>query len=614
MSAFLQDITGTASIRLHKDTNKPDRQLCHDDIDGSKPRNKWLFRTTRCVNPLNPEYNLPSFVAAPAVDPKFTRNSYDVSDIDGTKSKPLFPLKQRQNHLVDDIEGAQSGWRPRHVRARHDAAPLDYTLNVSDITGGGFRTRRATNPLAPSYRVNGMDVADDPVKSKPRALPKARDSPFYPLTTLDIEGAQPGWRPLPQMNPPLEARRHFRNTNYMGDIPGAQADTVKHSICTDRRVDPLNPVYTSLDGEPLTNPQTPLYKEPAFQEAEAQLSRIIAAEEVFSTSAAAAAAAAAPVTTTAEISSPSIRSPEGSRLAVEKACDEHNGGTWNNPPEASSTQPRPTRQPQSAMQDGCGSGTRGGGAGADGVDEARGEHRFGARSGDATPRAMASSLVGSMGFARGGVGKDELIRRLEAEEKRALSLRQNDGEAWRKRPPSGAATRFSRQGKSNAECQGNITSRSRSGSSRSGDARGSARSWPESLPDRRRQETRAVSQGAKGFTAAARPHKLLTSSSDGGCSRMKMSPSGGGAAPLEPPGRSRSVDGSRGMERVGSDRQRGIGGGAMVVRSRGERGGQEAERLVLRSANGTPRVSLTPSERRSAREYTDDVSSVRALF
>ncbi|CAN0538950.1 unnamed protein product, partial [Ectocarpus sp. 8 AP-2014] len=226
---------------------KPDRQLYHDDIEGSNPRNKWLFRTTRCTDPLEPEYTLPSFTTASPIAPKFTRDSHDVSDIEGTKSRPLYPLEQRHNTLVDDIEGAQSGWKPRHRRARHEAAPLDHCLNVSDITGGGFRTRRATNPLTPTYRVNGMDVADDPVKSRPRALPKAKDGPFYPLTTADIEGATPGWRPLPQVNPPLEARRHFRNTNFMGDIPGAQADTVKHSICTERHVNPLNPVYDSLD-------------------------------------------------------------------------------------------------------------------------------------------------------------------------------------------------------------------------------------------------------------------------------------------------------------------------------------------------------------------------------
>lgn len=595
----LQDITGTASIRLHKDTNKPDRQLFHDDIDGSFPRNKWLFRTTRCVNPLNPEYDLPSFVAAPAVDPKFTRNSYDVSDIVGTKSKPLFPLKQRQNHLVDDIEGAQSGWKPRHVRARHDAAPLDYSLNVRDITGGGFRTRRATNPLEPSYRVNGMDVADDPVKSKPKALPKARDSPFYPLVTLDIEGAQPGWRPLPQMNPPLEARRHFRNTNYMGDIPGAQADTVKHSICTERRVDPLNPVYTSLDGTPLTNPQTPLYKEPACQEAEAQLSRIIAAEEV----AAASSSTATPAATAAATSSSSPnRSPEGSGLAAGRARDKTNSGKRNEQPEAVSTPPCPSQQPLQPMRDGGSSGGKAGGAG--GASEARGGGRFSARSGDTTPGARGPSLAGSMGFGKCGVGKDELIRRLEQEEARSRSLRQEDGEVWRKRPPSGA-TPSARQGKSNVKTNGsNRSGGSRGRSGRGDDAGGSARSWPESLPGRRRQETGTVSQGVKA---------LATSSSDGRC-RMKAPLSTGGDAPLGRPGRSRSMDGDRGMERGGSDRQRGLGGGAMVIRSRGERGGQDAERLVLRSANGTPRVSLTPSEKRSAREYTEDVSSVRALF
>lgn len=100
----VQDIFGTSSMRLHKDTNKPDRQLYHDDIEGSHPRNKFLFRTKRCVNPLEPEYTLPSFTVAPTVAPKFTRDSYDVSDIEGTKSRPLHPLKQRHNHLVDDIE------------------------------------------------------------------------------------------------------------------------------------------------------------------------------------------------------------------------------------------------------------------------------------------------------------------------------------------------------------------------------------------------------------------------------------------------------------------------------------------------------------------------------
>lgn len=40
----------------------------------------------------------------------------------------------------------------------------------------------------------------------------------------------------------------WRNTNFVGDIVGAQADTVVHSIRTQRHVNPLNPTYISLDG------------------------------------------------------------------------------------------------------------------------------------------------------------------------------------------------------------------------------------------------------------------------------------------------------------------------------------------------------------------------------
>ena len=43
----------------------------------------------------------------------------------------------------------------------------------------------------------------------------------------------------------------------MGDIAGAQPDTVKHAIRTNRVVNPLNPMYDSLDGERLKPPMTP---------------------------------------------------------------------------------------------------------------------------------------------------------------------------------------------------------------------------------------------------------------------------------------------------------------------------------------------------------------------
>ncbi|CAM9664957.1 unnamed protein product [Ectocarpus sp. 12 AP-2014] len=538
------DILGTGSMRLHKDTNKPDRQLHHDDIEGSNPRNRWLFRTTRCIDPLEPEYTLPSFTTAPPIAPKFTRDSHDVSDIEGTKSRPLYPLEQRHNHLVEDIEGAQSGWKPRHRRARHEAAPLDHCLNVSDITGGGFRTRRATNPLTPSYRVNGMDVADDPVKSRPRALPKAKDGPFYPLTTADIEGATPGWRPLPQVNPPLEARRHFRNTNFMGDIPGAQADTVKHSICTERHVNPLNPVYDSLDGKPLANPQTPLYKEPVCVEAEAQLDRSIAAEEAATATAAAAATATTPSAATTPAKSQAL-GRVSSNQEDESRQQQQQQRTHQRQPWKASMRQRPSSEPLASAR-------AGGGRGGDGSLFA---YPPPDQPASRTTRALSSAGIwganppeGSSSSSSSSSKKetDKRIRRLESE----VRLLQRDKEVWQQTRTAvvpGTA----------------IKNNSRGGASSSSGVGGggtTSRSWPGSSRHRNGREM------SSGGTAAA-----ATAATAGG-------------------------------------------GGAMVLRSRsGDHGSQHAERLVLRSANGTPRVRLTPSERRSAREYTDDVTSVRDL-
>ncbi|CAM9911517.1 unnamed protein product [Discosporangium mesarthrocarpum] len=482
----ISDIGGTKSMRLHKDTNKPDRALYLDDIEGSKPRNKVFFRTKRCVNPLVPEYTLPSFVPAPTVIPKFTRDSFDVSDIEGTKSRPLYRFNQRKNTTVDDIEGAQAGWKPRHVRARKEAPPLGHSLDVQDITGGGFRTRRNTNPLEPTYRVNGMDVADDPVKSRPRALPKARDSPFYPLTTADIEGAQVGWRPMPQMNPPLEARRHFRNTNFMGDIPGAQADTVKHSMSTNRQVNPLNPVYVSLDGGPLANPHTPLYKEPAWKEAEEQLNNTIRVSET--------------TTQMAEAAGSKTRHQEGSREG---------------------------RQSSDV-----------------------GRHMIETRS------VAGQSSTESPSHLQNKVGeKDRLIQQLEEEVK---MLRRS-----RRQPlPSTSAkasTVFSKPG--SALVSGELHTK------------------------------------AKGETSGENqvPQRALSVSSP---SQLRGGLSSGGAPHSAP---------TAGEGRVST--------AAMVIRSRGlgDEAGSRAERLVLRSANGTPRVPLTPSERRLAQEYREEVGSVRDL-
>ena len=99
-----------------------------------------------------------------------------------------------------------------------------------------------------------MDHYDD-ISSKPRK-PRALIVDSQLLQTKDILGATPGWRPTDF------PRREYKNTNYLGDIPGAQADSIKHSIITKRETHPLVPVYQALDGygellEPLIPPLLP---------------------------------------------------------------------------------------------------------------------------------------------------------------------------------------------------------------------------------------------------------------------------------------------------------------------------------------------------------------------
>lgn len=53
----------------------------------------YTFKTNRVVDPLLPAYKLPSTKMADPAEPKFLRDSYDVSDISGTKSRPLYKFQ-----------------------------------------------------------------------------------------------------------------------------------------------------------------------------------------------------------------------------------------------------------------------------------------------------------------------------------------------------------------------------------------------------------------------------------------------------------------------------------------------------------------------------------------
>ena len=120
------------------------------------------------------------------------------------------------------------------------------------------RTNRVSNSMKPTYCLSGIEVKDSP-RSEPRKQ-KAFIRDGHQLQTSDIEGAQAGYVTKHQLSLPLDQRREFRNTNYIADIQGSGADSVKHSIVTKREMHPLQPVYQSLDGggEALEGPIQPL--------------------------------------------------------------------------------------------------------------------------------------------------------------------------------------------------------------------------------------------------------------------------------------------------------------------------------------------------------------------
>ena len=195
------DIAGTAPAVLHRALNCASFVCRNDDIERSEPREcrarkpsrgRWQrtaagphrFTTTRVVDPLRPAYPLPAVHHAPIEPPPFRREAATASaaDIVGTTPAPLYRWAQRKTMDVSDIERAQSRAPRTSTVAAHD--PMD----VRDITGGEFKTRRVTDPLRPVHTVNGMTIADDR-RSRPSEPARGRDGPYWSLLTADIPGA-----------------------------------------------------------------------------------------------------------------------------------------------------------------------------------------------------------------------------------------------------------------------------------------------------------------------------------------------------------------------------------------------------------------------------------------
>ena len=114
--AFLQsDVEGSTSKSLIHSRNCRDNALYIDDIEGTRAKimDRFLF-TNRHVDPLDPDYPLPSSQPIQFVEPRFIRDAMDISDIEGTAVKPYFKYATRSINQVGDIIGAQTNWKPRH--------------------------------------------------------------------------------------------------------------------------------------------------------------------------------------------------------------------------------------------------------------------------------------------------------------------------------------------------------------------------------------------------------------------------------------------------------------------------------------------------------------------
>ena len=270
------DIRGAQPRKLHRAFgNKPCRIYDNSDIDGSKTTASFL--TKRRTNPLNPEYVLPSFKAVVVPPVKFMGDRFDVSDIEGAKPREPRTLgrgtQQRDTMDASDIEGAQAGWKPQAAR-KVAAGPARDTMKTTDVTstfngdkirclenaatqsfGGRFNSNRRFNPSDPNspvYKIDGRIIRDSP-KSKPPPVKQQR-AIVYSGTTKGIDGSTTNWKPewMPE-------RKLFRNPNNNQDIKGSTPNKRLHrTIFTNRELEPLNPVYIGLEGQPLGTVQRPI--------------------------------------------------------------------------------------------------------------------------------------------------------------------------------------------------------------------------------------------------------------------------------------------------------------------------------------------------------------------
>ena len=163
----------------------PFDRLKNDDIMGTKTKSTNLI-TKRCLNPLDPKYNLQKIIKIQNFIPKFIRDSINVDDIEKAQSK--WKLKRSiKTRNVNNLENMPfSKPQKEYFRKR-----IYCTLKVKDMNKPiKFISKRKTNPLNPTYNWDKKNFGKIIKKKKIFKL-KLKNSDLN-LNINDIEGAKVG--------------------------------------------------------------------------------------------------------------------------------------------------------------------------------------------------------------------------------------------------------------------------------------------------------------------------------------------------------------------------------------------------------------------------------------
>ena len=237
------DIEGSSPTKLYKNVNKPDFIYSNKDIEFSVPRGHHVFQNNRHLNPLNPEYKLPSY-SEPNIEhnQKFIRDTLDISDIEGAQTKNYYKYKFHDNiNVFNEKVDDEMIYNKIKNRKGKNYNYLDYR----DVYEKKQFSNRHINPLDPVYTLNYLNgesyTYGEIDGNKPSSFSKFNTEKDGKGTkTDDIEYAQSNTKgDLRQFK-----IKYNRPLVYVAEkVVGAQSGTKRVGIKSARMTNPLVPNY-----------------------------------------------------------------------------------------------------------------------------------------------------------------------------------------------------------------------------------------------------------------------------------------------------------------------------------------------------------------------------------